>query len=152
MEARKVVSALVAVLFGALCLTSVLLNRHRVALIAEARGAIQTIYNSPLYAPGSAGNPFLPLPRKEWDNSINDYVDSRTIQQFSLRGDQATVVVKHHQRTSTNSPEQSKPSVLEITMTNRDEWRKVGGQWVSVQSKQLSSDRIVNGKRSHFAY
>ncbi|RYF44497.1 MAG: hypothetical protein EOO38_17770 [Cytophagaceae bacterium] len=152
MHARKVASALVGVLFVALCITTVLLSRQKAALITEARREIQTLYNSPLYAPGSTGSPLIPIPRKAWDNSTNDYVDSRTIQQFSVQGERATVVVKHHQSTSTNSREQSTQSVTEVTAMNRDEWRKVAGQWVSVQSQRLSSDTIMNGKQFHFAY
>ncbi len=68
------------------------------------------------------------------------------IQQVTLKGGAATVVVKENVRMVLVNPQTKQKAVLDSMGTSRDVWVKSGGGWRMKQSRNLSSKALLNGK------
>ena len=68
------------------------------------------------------------------------------IQQVTIKGNAATVLVKENVRMVMVNPQTRQKAVLDSMGTSRDVWVKQGSGWRMKQSQTLSSKALLNGK------
>lgn len=149
MQSRK--TYLCAVLLGVVAFSSFAVGQQTDPAI-EARQAIQKIYDSPLYRSGTSKHPHSLRWPSSYTVDENSYLWLRTIQKFSLRDGKATVVIEYHDSVSATDPETKKVVKIEAIDTNEDVWSKPKGEWISNQSKHLSSIYLIDGKSQGVMY
>lgn len=144
MQPRKTTLAvfLIGALSVALCCTAILSNKHKAALIAEARKEIESRYGPVNHDPNIFISASVPVYE---DVDARSRVDSYTIKSFLWRGTTANVEVNFHTRYSTIGRWTKKRRNYESFGTTSDTWQKLNGYWAFTSSTAGRRRDLVDG-------